>query len=69
VDGADAGCFREKRAPPLSNDHSDLFGTNPIRIMQRYDMSGLRLKIGGIESAGCAQLLDSRINVSAQKLV
>jgi len=61
--------FQGETCPPLPDGCSDLFGTDPIRTMQRHDVTGLRLKVGGVEAAGCAQLLDRRIDVSARKLV
>src|SRR6266403_1700375 len=61
--------FQGETRPPLADGHSDLFGTDPIRIMQRHEITGLRLKVGGIEAAGYAQILDSRIDIAAPKLI
>ncbi len=61
--------FQGETRPPIADGDNNLFGTDPIRTMQRHDMTGLRLQVGGIEAARCAQLLDGRIDVSARKLI
>ena len=58
--------FEGKARTPLADSRSDLLGTDPIRTVQRHDMTGLRLKIRGIEAASGAQLRDGRIDVSAR---
>jgi hypothetical protein len=61
--------FPGEARSPLADDRDDLFGTDPIRTMQRQDVAGLSLEVGRIQAAGRAQLLDSRIDVAARELV
>jgi hypothetical protein len=59
---------REKRSP-FASGGGDLFRIRSIRTEQRHEITGLRRQIRWIERARGAQLLDSRIDVSAPKLV